>query len=227
MENNYIKASKALHKENKNYGKASEYFKKGSMKHELTIPKAVNSAAKVEPILNLLDHGCGKGGLIDLLKQDSPTLQEACGFDPAVEDFNKKPTKKYDIVTSIDVLEHIGREHIAQTLSEISHLTSKFFFFCIDLLPASKRIGGRNAHFLVAPSDWWAQQIKAEFPVMTLIEVGEMPDGSPYPMHLFGCASKTPKYLRTMNEFLAEVYVANMRWVHDSEKSGVNVFPIR
>ena len=225
MNNNFIKASQALHEKNKNYGKVSEYFKKGSMKYELTIPKAVTSAAQVEPISNLLDHGCGKGGLIELLKQDLSTLQEVSGYDPGVEEFRNKPTKKWDIVTSIDVLEHIGRDQIAFTLSEISCLTSKFFFFCIDLLPASKKIEGRNAHFLIAPSDWWVQQIKIEFRVMTIIGVGEMQDGSPYPMHLFGCASKTTKYLKTMNEFLSNVRVANKRWVWNSERQTVEAYP--
>ena len=225
MNNNFIKASKALHERNKEYGKVSEYFKKGHMKCELTIPKAVSSAAKVEPISNLLDHGCGKGGLIELLKQDSSILQEVSGYDPGVNNFSNKPAKKWDIVTSIDVLEHIGRDQIGFTLNEISNLTSKFFFFCIDLLPASKKIDGRNAHFLIAPSDWWIQQIKIEFPVMTIIEVGEMEDGSPYPMHLFGCASKTTKYFKTMNEFLSNVRLANCRWVWNSERQCVETRP--
>lgn len=224
MNNNFIQASKSLHAKNKDYGNISEYFKKGTIKHELTIPRAVNAAAKLEPVSSLLDHGCGKGGLIELLQQDLRTFIEVSGYDPAVQQFSKKPNEKFDIVTSIDVLEHIGRDQIARTLNEIKHLTSKFFFFCIDLLPASKKIDGRNAHFLIAPSDWWVQQIKIEFPVMTIIEVGEMQDQSPYPMHLFGCASKTTKYLKTMNEFLSNVRVANKRWVWNSEKQCVKTY---
>ena len=94
MDNNYIKASKALHEKSNDYGKASEYFKQGSMKHELTIPKAVVSAAKAEPISNLLDHGCGKGGLIELLKQELPAPQDVTGYDPGIQTFSSKPTKK-------------------------------------------------------------------------------------------------------------------------------------
>tara|TARA_B100000683_G_scaffold269434_1_gene306466 strand:- start:1041 stop:1718 length:678 start_codon:yes stop_codon:yes gene_type:complete len=221
VDNNYIKASKELHKQNNDYGKASEYFKKNSMKHMLTIPKAVASAAKVEPISNLLDHGCGKGGLVELLQQKMPTLQEVTGYDPGVKIFSNKPAKKYDIVTSVDVLEHTGRGQISEVLREIKSLTAKFFFFCIDLLPASKKIEGRNAHFLIAPSDWWVQQIKIEFQVVTVIEVGEMQDGSPYPMHLFGCAAKSTKHLKSMNEFLTNVRIANTRWVWNSERQCV------
>tara|TARA_Y100001933_G_scaffold254274_1_gene295659 strand:+ start:876 stop:1556 length:681 start_codon:yes stop_codon:yes gene_type:complete len=225
MNINYINASTKLHETNQNYGKASEYFEKGTMKNLLTIPKAVNSACKIESISSLLDHGCGKGGLIDLLKQELPDLQDTYGYDPGVNKFKHKPGKKFDIVTSIDVLEHVGRDQIASTLKEIKLLTSKFFFFCIDLLPASKSIDGRNAHFLIAPSDWWVQQIKVEFSVMTIIEVGEMKDRSPYPMHLFGCASETAKHLKIMNEFLANVHIANQRWMFNPEQKCLQIYP--
>lgn len=226
MGDSFIKASKALHKKNNNYGKASEYFKKGSMKYELTIPNAICCAAKVEPISSLLDHGCGKGGLIELVRQELPTLHKVCGFDPAVDIYSKRPSEKHDIVTSIDVLEHIGRGQIASTIREIKELTGKFFFFCIDLLAASKKVDGRNAHFLIAPADWWVQQIKTEFSVITAIEVGELQDRSSYPMHLFGCASQTPQHLKAMNEFLRGVRIANKRWVYNSEKQQLDAFPL-
>ena len=90
------------------------------MKCELTIPKAVTSAATVEPISSLLDHGCGKGGLVELLKQDLSALQEVYRYDPGIEKFSNQPTRNWDIVISIDVLEHIGRDQIAFTLNEIS-----------------------------------------------------------------------------------------------------------
>ena len=222
--NSYIKASKSLHETNEDYGKASEYFRQTTMKYQLTVPEAVKSAAKVEPISSLIDHGCGKGGLIELLKQEIPALKNVSGYDPVVEKFKNKPNQKFDVVTSIDVLEHVGRDQITSTLHEIKNLTSKFFFFCIDLLPASKQIDGRNAHFLIAPSDWWVQQIKTEFSIMTIIEVGEMPDGTPYPMHLFGCATQTTKHLKAMNEFLSNIQIANKRWVWNPER-GLEAHP--
>ena len=140
MGDSFIKASKALHKKNNNYGKASEYFKKGSMKYELTIPNAICCAAKVEPISSLLDHGCGKGGLIELVRQELPTLHKVCGFDPAIDIYSKRPSKKYDIVTSIDVLEHIGRGQIASTIREIKELTGKFFFSALTYWQHQKKL---------------------------------------------------------------------------------------
>ena len=186
------------------------------MKYELTIPKAVSAAHKIQPISHILDHGCGKGGLVRELNQNTLVSGEAYGYYPAIEEFSQNSRHTYDLITSIDVLEHIGRQHISSTIEEIKKLNSGFFFFCIDLLPASKRVSdGRNAHFLIAPSDWWVQQIKSQFKVVTAIEVGQMPDKTPYPIHLFGCATNSMKNFSAMSEFLLHVRIANKDWIWD------------
>ena len=46
-----------------------------------------------------------------------------------------------------------------------------------------------------------------------------MPDGTNYPMHLFGCASNSMKNFKCMNTFLENVEIANKRWLH--ERGGV------
>ena len=221
---NFIEASRALHKKNSSYGKASEYSTKGSMKYELTIPAAVSAADKIQPIRHILDHGCGKGGLVSALNEDALVLGKAYGYDPAVKEFEHNPRNFYDLVTSIDVLEHIGRDYINSTIAEIKNINSGFFFFCIDLLPAHKiTLDGRNAHFLIAPSDWWTQQIKSHFKIVTAIEVGQMPDTTPYPIHLFGCASNSMKNFPAMNEFLLNVRIANKDWIWDSTNKVVKL----
>lgn len=217
MENSFVEASKQLHIDNKKYGAASEYSDPRTMKFRLTIPSAIKATQKVCPIQSLLDHGTGQGGLISTLTQEENLQINAQGYDPGVPSFSKKPTSKYDVVTSIDVLEHIGKPFIQSTLQEISGLTNKFFFFCIDLLPASKKTAdGRNAHFLIAPSEWWITQIKNEFKILTFVEVGEMADGTCYPMHLFGCATNSMNNFKCMNTFLGNIDIANKRWVHSS-----------
>ena len=130
MENSFIEASKQLHLDNKNYGAASEYSDSKTMKFRLTIPTAIKAAQNICPIQSLLDHGTGQGGLISTLTQDQSLQINAQGYDPGVPTFSNMPTSKYDIVTSIDVLEHIGKPFIQSTLKEISGLTAKFFFFC-------------------------------------------------------------------------------------------------
>ena len=211
--NSFIKASEQLHKQTNFYGKASEYIKKGTLKYELTIPKAVAEAHQIQPIGSILDHGCGQGGLLAALKLEN-FEGEIHGYDPAIEQFKHIQRNSYDLVTSIDVLEHVGREHITNLLEEIKQLTKGFFFFCVDLMPANKQLpDGRNAHVLLAPADWWTQQIKVHFKIITAIETGRMPDGSSYPMRLIGCATNSIQKMNSMNTFLRNVRIANKEWV--------------
>ena len=214
MESNFVEASKSLHQNNPKYGMASEYERKNSMKYLLTLPVAVSCSKSEFGSTSLLDHGTGKGGLVQSLRKRIEDNFKIDGYDPAVPEFSNKPTDKYDIVTSVDVLEHIGISEIDSILNEISEVTEKFFFFCIDLLPASKKTkDNRNAHFLVAPSDWWIQKIKQQFRIISFVEVGDVDDGSKYPMHLFGCASNSMKHYVEMNHFLSKVKAANMKWI--------------
>ena len=184
------------------------------MKFRLTIPQAIKAAQEFSSITSILDHGTGQGGLIETLNQHKALKIVAKGYDPCVPEFSDLPASKFNIVTSIDVLEHLGIDYIGSTLNEIVNLTENFFFFCIDLIPASKKLkDGRNAHTLIAPPDWWLQQIKNKFKIVNCIEVGIMPDESSYPMHLFGCASNSRKYFKMMNAFLENVEIANKKWV--------------
>ena len=216
MKNNFIEASKQLHSDNEQYGAASEYDKPDTMKFRLSIPQAIKAAQEFSSIRSILDHGTGQGGLIETINQHKSLNIIAEGYDPCVPKFSNLPSSKFNIVTSVDVLEHLGIDYIGSTLSEIANLTENFFFFCIDLIPASKKLkDGRNAHTLIAPPDWWLQQIKNKFKIVNCIEVGIMPDGSSYPMHLFGCASNYRKYFKSMNAFLENVDIANKQWVKE------------
>lgn len=189
------------------------------MKYLLTLPQAVSCSQNKFGSTSLLDHGTGKGGLVQSLRKHLKDNFKTEGYDPAVPEYSKKPTGKYDIITSVDVLEHIGIGEIDYILNEISEFTERFFFFCIDLLPASKKTkDNRNAHFLVAPSDWWIQKIKQQFKIISFVEVGDVDDGSQYPMHLFGCASNSMKHYEEMSQFLLNVKIANMKWVFIRDK---------
>ena len=219
MESNFVEASKSLHQNNPKYGMASQYERKDSMKYLLTLPRAVGDSQNKFGSTSFLDHGTGKGGLVQSLRKHMQENFKIDGYDPAVEEYSNRPTGKYDIVTSVDVLEHIGIGEIDYVLNEISELTGRFFFFCIDLLPASKTTkDNRNAHFLVAPTDWWIQKIKQQFRIISFVEVGDVDDGSKYPMHLFGCASNSMEHYKEMNHFLSNVKAANMKWVFIRDK---------
>jgi len=222
--NSFIEASQELHKNNKYYGKASEYKNKASIKYKLTIPKAIAAADRIQPIKNILDHGCGQGGLIQVLNDSTEVKGIAHGYDPAIEKFKTISNNEYDLVISVDVLEHVGREHIDATLTNIKQLTKGFFFFCIDLIPANKKLAnGRNAHVLLAPPDWWTQQIKIHFKIITAIETGEMPDGSSCPLRLIGCATNSIKNFEAMTNFLGNVRIANKKWIWNPENDCIDL----
>ena len=117
-------------------------------------------------VLNsVLDYGTGKGAFPNSLKKAHPELVVGA-YDPAVEKFNKKPNQSFDLVTSFDVLEHVERESVHAVLKEIKDLSTKLVFLQIDLQPAVKKLSsGRNAHIMLAPSDWWISQVSSIFPV--------------------------------------------------------------
>lgn len=41
-----------------------------------------------------------------------------------------------------------------------------------------------------------------------------MPDGTSYPMHLFGCATNSMKNFQCMNKFLENIDIANKKWLY-------------
>ena len=174
--------------------------------------------------IKLVDLFCGVGGI-------------RLGFDRAAKklkiktetvfacDLNEKAASVYKKNFSInnfhgnirDITNYkkvIGKHDINYVLDEIRDATNKFFFFCIDLIPAVKQTyDGRNAHFLIAPSEWWISQLKIKFNVVSALEVGELESGEKYPIRLFGCATNSMKHFKAMNTFLENVEIAQKRWI--------------
>ena len=100
--------------------------------------------SKWQPV-SLLDYGCGKGIILEHLKNSYPHIS-IDGYDPAVPIFSNVPAKKYDCVFSNDVLEHIEPKFIDEVLNHIDTLSNKYIWLRIDTLPARKTLpDGRNA----------------------------------------------------------------------------------
>ena len=121
---------------------------------------------------SVIDYGTGKGLLVRRLREKLPkSINE--GYDPAVDEWMKRPSKPSDILVCLDVLEHIEMNSIDAVLNDIRDLTTNFCYLVIDLQPAVKKLAdGRNAHILLAPPEWWVSRIaqifqcQASFPVM-------------------------------------------------------------
>ena len=156
-----------------------------------------------------------KNGLVSLLEgcNDFSSI-DFRSYDPAVAEYADKPTGRFDIVTCVDVLEHVSRGGISHTLCEISGLTRGFFFFAIDLVPAKKYLDDcRNAHILLAPGDWWCQQISSQFMCTRFFQPGCFESGEKFPMHLFGWATNSPNCQTMANAFFDSIEIFSHEWI--------------
>ena len=160
MQSGPIEESRKLHKANAGYSMPSAYSDKGKLKGMMELPLALKKTHLTHPVTRFLDYGCGQNGLINLLSK----YDDFRSIEFNSDKYSEKPRGEFDILTCIDVLEHISRGQISSVLNDISGLTTGFFFFAIDLVPATKTLSDkRNAHILLAPPDWWCQQISSEF----------------------------------------------------------------
>ena len=121
---------------------------------------------------SVLDYGTGKGLLVERLRRELPNTIEVTGYDPAVERWSLRPEVPHDIVTCLDVLEHIEIGTIDGVLKDIESLTKSFCYVVVDLQPAVKRLAdGRNAHVLLAPPDWWISRFSQVFPCIATFPI--------------------------------------------------------
>lgn len=105
---------------------------------------------------SILDFGCGKGNLVNTLKEKYPN-KVIFGFDPANPEYDK-PLHNVEMIVSTDVLEHIEPHFLADTLLEIK-ANSKYMFHLISCAPAKLILpDGRNAHLIQESPVWWKEQ---------------------------------------------------------------------
>lgn len=111
-------------------------------------------------IESLIDFGCGKGGLIQCVKELNPSISNVQGYDPGISEYEKLPKIKFDALVSTDALEHVEPEFIDQTLQIIDKLFTKSCFLRIACRPAKKILpDGRNAHLIIEQPEWWLEKI--------------------------------------------------------------------
>ena len=165
-----------LHEKDTNYG--NRYDGAGIATN---ITKAISRMNELGACSSILDYGTGKGKLVERMRNELKEEIIVDGYDPAVEKWEKFPKRKYDLLTCLDVLEHIELDSIDNVLDDIKNLTENFAFIVIDLQPAVKTLNdGRNAHILLAPSDWWIGKLSQRFSCVAAFPV----------MHMRGLAQK-------------------------------------
>lgn len=114
---------------------------------------------------SLLDYGCGsKRSLYHALKLPDDVIYE--GYDPAISDYAADPCPA-ELVTCIDVLEHIEPHLLDNVLDHLAELCDPYGFFTIHTGPAIKVLSdGRNAHLTQEGPEWWLSRIRLRFDVL-------------------------------------------------------------
>jgi hypothetical protein len=108
---------------------------------------------------HILDYGCGKRDVWSALHDEF----DVRNFDPAIPGLDARP-EPADLVTCIDVLEHVEMEFLDNVLADLAHLTLKVGFLTIATRPSGKTLSdGANCHRILKGADWWTQRIRDHF----------------------------------------------------------------
>lgn len=121
---------------------------------------------------HLLDYGCGgQTNLAKHLKVSRKLMYQA--YDPGVPRFSKPPVPA-QMVTCIDVLEHIEPDLIDNVLDDLKRLTEGILFATVCTIPALKTLSdGRNAHLIQQPMPWWLPKFWDRWEIQTVQTTSE------------------------------------------------------
>lgn len=117
---------------------------------------------------SILDYGCGKGTLGKALRDASFEVDHGPGlqfcfsireYDPAMPGKDNRPVPA-DLVTCIDVIEHIEPECLDDVIADLAALTRKRLFVDVATKFDKHRwlSDGRNSHQIVEAGDWWDER---------------------------------------------------------------------
>ena len=198
--------NQTLHAQDEKYGNRADA--NGFATH---LPTALVRMHELGVCDSVLDYGTGKGMLVERLRRELPPSISVKGYDPAVEQYAQLPATPVDVLTCLDVLEHIEMDSIDAVLREIHGLTRRFCYLVIDLQPAVKTLAdGRNAHILLAPPEWWTTRLAQLFPCLATFPV--LHKAGPA-QKLVVAAAHSPQVLPLMYGFLNKLKIYDLRCV--------------
>ena len=127
--------------------------------------KSIDDILKLKP-LSIIDVGCGRNGLKkEILNQSN--IKKFIGVDIAAKEADiissadNIPCKnnEFDLLVSLDVLEHIPESLIEDTLKEWARV-SKRFYLKIAMFEEHHSLSGEHLHLCVKKHDWWEKKLK-------------------------------------------------------------------
>ena len=129
----------------------------------------IDEFAKEIGAQTILDYGCGKGFLAQLLRDRGYSI---CNYDPATHP--KLPETPADLVVCTDVLEHVEYEYLDDVLNNIKQLAMAGVFFSICMKPAINLMpDGTNAHKIIQNKDFWVKEISKNWLIQTCKEINK------------------------------------------------------
>ena len=125
-------------------------------------------------VQELLDYGAGKLRLLKTISENKLVDHRFryIPYEPADDRYNDMP-RPCEMVTCIDVLEHVEPDLVDNVLDDLKRITGEIGFFTVHCGPAKKVLpDGRNAHLIQEPVAWWLPKIMARFDVQTVQKTG-------------------------------------------------------
>ena len=145
--------------ENPKYGVAS-----------LSFAPIVRSLLRLGKCASLSDYGAGKCNLKKALRLRDGSGIRYQPYDPAFPDYGTP--QPADLVTCIDVLEHIEPNSLDAVISELSSISQKLAFMTVHTGPAKKVLtDGRNAHLIQESTSWWLGRFEPYFDILHVQQV--------------------------------------------------------
>lgn len=121
---------------------------------------------------SLSDYGAGKCNLRTALGASADGI-DYFPYDPAFPEYGDP--QPADLVTCIDVLEHIEPPMLDAALDVLASLARRLVLVTVHTGPAKKVLSdGRNAHLIQKPPSWWLPQLSRRF---DLLHVQHVPKG--------------------------------------------------
>lgn len=158
----YRQTQKDLHQD-PNYGTAS-------VQYAPLVAKIINQYQVQE----LLDYGAGKLRLLKTIAEKRLVEHQFryVPYEPADDRYSDRP-RPCEMVTCIDVLEHIEPDLLDNVLDDLKRITGEIGFFTVHCGPAVKHLpDGRNAHLTQEPMAWWLPKFTARFELQTVQKTG-------------------------------------------------------
>lgn len=117
----------------------------------------------------ILDFGCGRSRLVDVLGE--AVGAKTTRHDPAIPEYSAQPEGVFDLLTNIDVLEHVPEDKLDAVVGHMASLCRNAIIV-IDTRPAEAVLpNGENAHCTLRSREWWGQYLSKHFKHVEAIRV--------------------------------------------------------